>query len=222
MPFKQRLVQLHDAQLAREKAKKQKVKQSLPTAQSENKPFYTDTNNLDNVDNVEYTTLFSNMSANESESELDKGGQLDKEEPDFESKTKAAILFQSVTKEICWNKEEENRLRDIYGRGSILSARRQKLATEKLKKKASKTYNIKALWQHNCKLGLNSKTNISVSEVAESSKSTSGKKTNSIHFFSNVTQRGPKTSVLLRQKLWQIQRVKALKDLTWLLNLVTK
>ena len=75
-----------------------------------------------------------------------KGGYLDEEEPDFESKAEVAVFFQPVTKEICWNKEEENKLRDIYGRRSVLSTRRQKLAAEKLEKGASKTYNIKALW----------------------------------------------------------------------------
>lgn len=63
------------------------------------------------------------MSANESESELDKERQLDEEKPDFESKTKTAIPFQPITKEIYWNKEEENKLRRIYRRGSIFSAR---------------------------------------------------------------------------------------------------
>ena len=42
MPSKRRLAQLHDARLvAVEKAKKRKVEQSLPTAQSGNKPLRT-------------------------------------------------------------------------------------------------------------------------------------------------------------------------------------
>ena len=41
------------------------------------------------------------MSANESESESDKEGQLDEEEPDFKSKTEVTISLQPVTKEIC-------------------------------------------------------------------------------------------------------------------------
>lgn len=45
------------------------------------------------------------MSANESESESDEGGQSDEDEPDFESRTKAAVPLQPVTKKICWNKE---------------------------------------------------------------------------------------------------------------------
>ena len=91
MPSKQRLAQLHNAQLAREKAKKWKIEQSLPTAQSENELLHTDTIDLDNVDNLESATWFWNMSANKSKSESDKGGQLVEEEPNFESKTKVAV-----------------------------------------------------------------------------------------------------------------------------------
>ena len=138
--------------------------------QSENKPLRTNTSNSNDVNNSESATWFSNMSANESKSELDKGGQLDEEKPDFESKTKVAVPLQAVTKEICWNKKGENKLRAIYGRGSILSTRRQKLAVEKLEKEVSKTYNIKALWQRNHDLGLNSKANTPRSEQAKSSK----------------------------------------------------
>ena len=54
------------------------------------------------------------MSANESESESNKRGQSDEYEPDFEPRTKAAVPFQLVSKEICWNMEEENKLRGIY------------------------------------------------------------------------------------------------------------
>lgn len=56
-----------------------------------------------------------------------------------------AILFQPVTKDIYLNKEGENKLRGIYKKKSVLSAKKQKLTVEKLKKEASKTYNIKAL-----------------------------------------------------------------------------
>lgn len=77
-------------------------------------------------------------------------------------------------------------LKNIYGRGFVLLVRRQKLTVEKLEKKASKTYNIKAFWQYNCNLGLNSKVNILVSELAKSSKSASSKEKNFSHFFSNI------------------------------------
>ena len=193
----------------------------VPTAQSQNKPLRTDTSDSDDLNNSESGTWFWNMSANESEHESDEVGQVDEEEPDIESRTEVAVPLQPVTKEICWNKEGENKLRGIYGRGSVSSARRQKLAVEKLEKEASKTYNIKALWQRNCDLGLNSKVNTSASELAESSESASGKERNSAHLLSDVTRGGTETPVLSRQELRRNQRVEALRDLTQLLNLVT-
>lgn len=73
--------------------------------------------------------------------------------------TKEAVASQSKPKEICWNKKSENKLRKTYGKASILSLKRQKLATQKLEKEASNTYSIKALWQHNRNLGFNSQAN---------------------------------------------------------------
>lgn len=127
------------------------------------------------------------MSANEFESDLEKEKQLDKNKPDFKSRTKAAVFFQPITKEIYLNKKRENKLRNIYKRRSVLSARKQKLATKKLEKKASKTYNIKALWQRNRDLYLNFKANNPVSELAESLKSVLSEKTNFAYLFSDFT-----------------------------------
>ena len=56
MASKQCLAQLYDAQLAKKKAKKQKVKQLLPTTQFKNKPLCIDTSNSNNVDNLESAT----------------------------------------------------------------------------------------------------------------------------------------------------------------------
>ena len=94
-------------------------------------------------------------------------------------------------------------MRDIYGKGSILLVRRQKLAIEKLGKKTSKSYNIKALWKCNRNLDLNSKANASVSKLAESSKLISDKERNSVYFFSNITQKEIETPILSEPKLWQ-------------------
>ena len=121
-----------------------------------------------------------------------------------------AVPLQPVTKEISWNKEGENKLRGIYGTGSVSSARRQKLAAEKLEKEASKTYIIKALWQRNRDLGLNSKANTPASELAESSESALDKERNSAHLLSDVTRGGTETPVLSRQVLRRNQRVEAL------------
>lgn len=75
---------------------------------------------------------------------------------------------------------------EIYKKNFILSAKKQKLAIEKLEKKTFKTYNIKALWQCNCKLGFNSKARIIVFDLAESSESALGKEKNSAYFLFDV------------------------------------
>lgn len=63
-------------------------------------------------------------------------------------------------------------------------AKKQKLAIEKLDKKTSKTYNINAVWQCNCDLGLNFKANTPVFELAKNSElASSEKKTLFIFFF---------------------------------------
>lgn len=90
-------------------------------------------NNLDNFNNSKSVTCLWKMSANKSESESksDKEGQLDEDKSDFESRIGAA-------KEISQNKERENQLREIYGRRSILAARKQKLFAKSWKKKHPK------------------------------------------------------------------------------------
>lgn len=112
--------------------------------------------------------MFWSINAHESESESDEGRQLYENEPDSESRTEVAVPPQPITKETCWNKEGENKLKGIYERRSVSSARGQKLAAKKLEKEASKTHNVKALWQRNRALGLNSKAHTPASELAES------------------------------------------------------
>lgn len=67
-----------------------------------------------------------------------------------------------------------------------MSARKQKLAIEKLKKKVSKTYYIKALGQCNYDLIFNSKVNILAFELAKSSKLALGKEINFTYFFPDL------------------------------------
>lgn len=72
---------------------------------------------------------------------------------------------------------------------------------EKLEKKASKTYNIKVLWQHNYDLSLNSKANIHASQLAESLELTFDKKKNTAYLLFDITQEETETPVLSQQKL---------------------
>lgn len=88
-------------------------------------------------------------------------------------------------------------MKDIYEKKFVLSARRQKLAIEKLEKEIFKIYNIKPFWQHSRDLGLNSKANTSAFELTKSSKSALGKKKISAYFFFYVIQKRTEILVLL-------------------------
>lgn len=59
--------------------------------------------------------------------------------------TKEAVASQGAPKEIHWNKEGGNKLIGVYGKGSMSSLRRKKLASQKLEKEASNMYSIKTL-----------------------------------------------------------------------------
>lgn len=144
------------------------------------------------MDNLKSATWFLNISANEFELESNKERQLDKEESDFEFKSKVAVFLQPVTKKICQNKERKNKLKNIHRRGSVLLARKKKLAIKKLaikklEKKAFKTNNIKTLQQCNCNLGFNFKVNTLAFKLAKSSESVLSKKTNFAYLLFNVT-----------------------------------
>ena len=89
----------------------------------------------------ELESWFWHMSANESKLESEND-EVDEDIFDLEDDlpmTKEAIASQGKLKEIHWNKEGKNKLRGAYGKGSILSLRRQKLATQKLEKEVSNT-----------------------------------------------------------------------------------
>lgn len=87
-------------------------------------------------------------------------------------------------------------MKDIYRKRFVSSARKQKFAIKKLEKKISRTYNIKAFWQYNCDLCLNSKANMLAFELAKSSKSASEKETNFANLLFDVTWEETKTPIL--------------------------
>ena len=247
MPSKRRLTQLHSARrIAVENVKKRKLEQSqqLSIAQSrikDSQPRTHDTSDTEDTEG-EPGSWFWHMSANESESESEDG-EVDEDIFDLEDDqpmTKEAVASQGEPKEIRWNKEGENKLRGAYGKGSISSLRRQKLATQKLEKEASNTYSIKALWQRNRDLGFNSQANTpsrpgeslqsqpsdddsranTPSRPGKSSKSQPGDDVNQLYPLSRVPS-GVSPS-LSEQELLRIQRIEALKDLSRLIDLVTE
>ena len=140
-------------------SKKRKVEASLVlnSAQLEiddDKLSMTDTSDTKG----ESGTWFWNESANESgsdtEEEGDKGekeGEDNESNPEIEKPSTEKAVSSEV--EMRWNKEGEDKLRGAYGNGLTSTLRRARKAALELEKQASKTYNIKELWQRNIDLG---------------------------------------------------------------------
>lgn len=107
---------------------------------------------------------FWNESANEINSDSDYHERSDEEEWDGEprkldgkseeSRTEKETVIETHMGIIKWNKNGENNLQGGYGKGSQATTGRKKKVVKDLEKKASKTYNIKALWQCNQDRGL--------------------------------------------------------------------
>lgn len=122
----------------------------------------SDTDDSEKANGTWFWNLSANKLCSDSEEELQGKRQLDKsslvvelKEPRFEE----VVPLRNMMKEIKWNKKVENNLKDIYGKKSRSTKKRQRKATKEPEKEASKTHNIIALWQRNCDLGLISKTN---------------------------------------------------------------
>lgn len=141
-------------------SKRRKVEASLVlnSAQLEiddDKLSTTDTGDTED----ESGTWFWKGSANETGSEFEEGGEGDKGEEEGEDNESNTETEEPRTKraipeiEINWNKEGEDKLRGAYGNGSTLTSKRIRKAALELEKQASKTYNIRKLWQQNIDLG---------------------------------------------------------------------
>lgn len=118
-----------------------------------------------------------------------------------------------------WNKEGEDKLRGAYGNGSTSTLRRARKAALEFEKQASKTYNIKELWQRNIDLGRIPAANsqVGLEQVPESQPSNSVFSPSPL---SGVSRGG--TSLMSSQETLKNQRIEALKDLSKLLRLVTE
>ncbi len=91
-------------------------------------------------------------------------------------------------------------------------------STRELEKQASKTYDIRALWQRNIELGMASTANsqVELEQVAESQLIDNVSSISSL----NIPRGG--ASSLSNQQVLKSQQTKALKDLNKLLKLVTE
>lgn len=188
---------------------------------ADDEPNTTDTSDTEG----ESGTWFWNESAKESDSDTEGEGE-DKEEDDEdesdleleESRTEDEVSPEVPKKEIKWNRGGEDRLRGGYGNGSRSMLKRQRKSARELEKQASKTYDIRALWQRNHDLRMISSANSQgrLGQVPESQPNNGESSPSSL----SKIPRG--TPLLAKQQTFKSQRTEALKDLNKLLKLVTE
>ena len=231
MTNKRQLAQLKEARLASvayfKKRKLERISNTEQPRIDDNKLNTNDTGNAGNTGNTgadmdKEGTWFWNQSANELESDSECDGYSDSEgdsKPEAEeegSKTEKEAPPQNRLREIKWNKKGEKSLRGVYGQGSVATLYRKKKAMKKWEDEGHKSYNIQALWQRNCDLGLISDTS---SQQGPGRSSDLGDDVDSLHPLSEVPLgHNPSRS---KQELDQEKRTIALKDMTRLLEFVT-
>lgn len=96
---------------------------------------------------------------------------------------------------------------------------RKQKSTRELKNEASKTYDIRALWQRNKDLGMSSSAN-NQAGLEQPTESLSIDSVSSIPPVSEIPRGGLPS--LFKQQIHRNQQMEALKDLTRLLALVTE
>ena len=222
MPSKRQREQRNAARAASvEFFKKRRLEASSPLNSVQ---LDTDNDKLSTTDTsdeeVEPGTWFWNESANEtdSDSEEEGSGDVDKDDSeDEQSKMKQAVSLSKI--ELRWNKRGEENLRSGYGKGSRSTQMKHNKSARDLEKEASKTYNIRALWQRNRDIGTISQANSQV----ELEQPTELQPSNSVSSIPSLSQT-PRGCLppLSKQQVDENHRIEALKDLTRLLELVTE
>lgn len=168
------------------------------------------TDDMDETDETENETRkwFWNESADESDTETQNEEEdSDTDESDQEMERSRAEPMAKPTAVLKWNREGEQNRRGAYGKGSVSSLRRQRIAAEELAKEASKSYNIEALWQRSRDLGMVS--------------SASTQEERHVSSLANVP-RGSRPPCLKRRQIRKNQQIEALRDLKELLQSVKK
>ena len=167
-------------------------------------------------------TWFWNESANEtdSDSEEEDGGDVDEEDLEEEQPKMERAVGPKISKvELKWNRKGEHSLRGGYGKGSRSTQMLYNKSARELREEASKTYNIQALWQRRQDLGMISQSNSQV-ELEQPRELQPNDGVSSISSLSQIP-RGCLAS-LSKQQPCKNNGMKALKDLTRLVELVTK
>ncbi len=158
------LEKLKSARVVAVQAKKRRRwKVNLVTDQAQLK---IDNNKLSTTDKsdteCESRTWFWNKSVIEDDSDTEERGEEEDKESDSD--------IDEVRTQIKWNKEGEEKLRRVYRNSSRSTSRREWKSARELEKQASKTYDIRVLWQRNIELGMASTVNsqVGLEQVAES------------------------------------------------------
>ncbi len=135
----------------------------------------------------------------------------------MESKKRTNPLWwawkSSIQVELKWNRKREQTLCGGHGKGSRSTQMLHNKSARELRKEASKTYNIQALWQRSQDLGMISQANSQV-EL---------KQPRELQPNNSVSSIPPDClPPISKQQFSKNSRMEALKDLTRLLELVTK
>ena len=166
----------------------------------------------------ESETWFWHESANETNSDTEEEGDdvaesdLDLEEP----RIKQAVSPDVSKTEIRWNKEGEDRLRGGYGKGSRRTQMRHQKSARELRKEASKTYNIQALWKRSQDLGMLSTANAQAGLGQSTESLSSGIVCSSSEIPCD------ESALPSKRQIYRDKQVEALKELTRLMELVTE
>ena len=106
-------------------------------------------------------TWFWNESANETDSDSEEEGDDDDDEDleEEQPKMEQAISPKNSKIKLRWNRKGEQNLGGGYGKGSRSTQMLHNKSARELRKEASLTYNIQALWQRSQDLGMISQAN---------------------------------------------------------------
>lgn len=116
-----------------------------------------DVNNdeLSETDTDNKARWFWNKSANESQFDSKEEGDYDSKEKKTEKKELVKRLKKATTTlGLNWKAKGDKHLRQAYGSRSRATEYRKKDGAKALEKKGLQSYQIGALWQQNCDLGM--------------------------------------------------------------------
>ncbi len=222
MPSKRQRAQRNAARAASVEIFKKRRLEASSLLNSDTDDDKLSTTDTSNNESESAETWFWNESANETDLDSEEGGCEDVDEGDLEEeqpKMERAVSPKSSKVELKWNRKKEQTLCGGYGKGSRSTQMLHNKSARELRKEASKTYNIQALWQQSQDLGMIFQANSQV-ELEQPRELQPNDSVSSILLLSQI----PPGCLppLSKQHISKNNRMEGLKDLTRLLKLVTK